>query len=101
MTCEWCETPLTGGIDTFGGVGDTFCAICYMAIHDAEAEAVREVARLRQEHTAVQWWINDLELQAMRGEDVTQELHDARQREDGLWWAIKMTYPPYPERMAI
>lgn len=38
MNCESCEKPLTGGVDTFGGVGQNLCMGCWV---DGREERVR------------------------------------------------------------
>lgn len=30
LNCTECGTPLTGGIDTFGGIGETLCFCCHI-----------------------------------------------------------------------
>lgn len=38
-TCEVCSVSLSGGRDTFGGVGETLCATCYLSFADARRNA--------------------------------------------------------------
>lgn len=38
LTCEMCPATLTGGRDTFGGVGETLCLTCHMEMERREDE---------------------------------------------------------------
>jgi hypothetical protein len=50
MTCTCCQTPLTGGPDTFGQVGLEMCQSCWWALlcdgDPALEERVKEAERI-------------------------------------------------------
>lgn len=39
--CDACETPLTGGTDTFGDVAVPLCLSCWMGLVDARRDSSR------------------------------------------------------------
>lgn len=49
MTCTCCKTPLTGGSDTFGQVGQEMCQECWWAmLYDDRGQEERRVLRIER-----------------------------------------------------
>jgi hypothetical protein len=53
MTCTCCQTPLTGGTDTFGSVGLEMCQSCWWALlYDGDPtleERVKKAERIYEQ----------------------------------------------------
>lgn len=59
MTCTCCQTPLTGGTDTFGQVGQEMCQECWWALREESRIAwVTEMDRAKHE---IQSWDSEID----------------------------------------
>lgn len=53
MTCTCCQTPLTGGTDTFGQVGLEMCQSCWWALpYDGDVILEQIIKHARSEEWA-------------------------------------------------
>jgi hypothetical protein len=78
-SCFVCETPLTGGRDTYGGIGEALCFLCY-SDRLTNNKKVEQLKPLFEEYSRIATLHDDAEAEAAELQ-AEADKHHARLRE--------------------